>query len=124
MSEPTRNLPIRFDADEYDALQALASAESVPLSEFCRQAIRLGVAASELAATQNVDEERRAVDRDLTRKSLVLVTQCALILHDLAEKNGVDTADTRATAYEIVGKQFAESDGLEQAIAELKAGRA
>lgn len=117
-----KTLQIRLDVDEYQALQQLATAETLTLSDFCRQAIRLGVAAEQFAAVHLADQARRTVDRDVSRKQHALIVECALILNALAAKSGM-TPKAIETVHSDAGDStevhFLAGDALEQALAEL-----
>lgn len=112
----TKTLQIRLDETEYQALQQLADADQTTLSDYCRQAIRMGVAAEQMAAVQAADNARRQIDRDVSRKLFALVTQCTMILHDLGAKAGVVIDDVRTEAQEYAAEQFLDGDALEQAL--------
>lgn len=116
----TKTLQIRLDEDEYQALQQLADADHTTISDFCRQAIRLGVASEQFAAVHEAAEARRRIDREERRKAFSLVTQCALILHAMAEKNGLSVDEVRADAREYTAEHFMDGDALEQALLELQ----
>ncbi len=113
-------LQIRIDDDEHAALQQLADEEKVSVAEFCRQAIRLGVASDQFAAIHAAAKARRDIDRDEHKKSFNLLTQCTLILHEIAEKQNIDLDAIRGDAVDYTEEHFANGDALEKALQELE----
>jgi hypothetical protein len=111
-------LQIRIPTEEYEAIQQLAEVSSTTISDFCRQAIRLGVHAEQLAVIFDVAVERRKIDREESRKNFNLTTQCALILHELGEKAGLDLSAVREQAAAYTAEHFLDGDSLEQALLE------
>lgn len=111
-------ISIRFDEDEFGALEQLADAEGVDFGEYVRRKVRLGVAADIAADQHALAEQRRDVDRELAKKQFHLVAQCVLVMQELAEKNGLDLDAIKNDAILYTEESYARSDALEEVVAE------
>lgn len=118
----SKTLQVRIDADEYQALQDLADAAGVSISDFSRQAIRLGVAAEQISAVHEAAESRHKVQLELTRNQFKLQIQTLLLLQDLAAREGIDTDAIREEAADLTSDLMVDADALEAALSQLQQG--